>query len=96
MIIHYFKPIFLFLCQMLNLTLSCYLRYKLKIGATKRTETEGFQVIYAEKWFKHENYVINGFKNDVALIKMKSKFKGKISANPVYRLSESYLSNIVN
>ena len=62
---------------MFNFSQSCYFRYKLKIGATKRTQTDGFQVIDAEKWFKHEKYDENGFKNDIALIKMKTKFKGK-------------------
>ena len=51
-------------------------RYKLKSGATKRSQTEGFQINDAEKWIQHENYDVQGDKNDIALIKMKKKFKG--------------------
>ena len=51
-------------------------RYKLKSGATKRSQTKGFQINDAEKWIQHKDYDAHGDKNDIALIKMKKKFKG--------------------
>ena len=51
-------------------------RYKLKSGATKRSQAKGFQINDAEKWIQHEDYDRQGDKNDIGLIKMKKKFKG--------------------
>lgn len=57
--------------------------YKLKSGATKRSQTEGFQINDAEKWIQHENYDVQGDKNDIALIKMKKKFKDTPKVNTI-------------
>ena len=63
-------------------------KYKIKLGATKRTDPESsFQLVDSQKAISHPDFSFNIIntdvpeKNDIALIKMKEKFKGKDSIN---------------
>ena len=63
-------------------------KYKIKLGATKRTDPESsFQLVDSQKAISHPDFDFNPIntdvpeKNDIALIKMKEKFKGKDSLN---------------
>ena len=75
-------PVLFYIDNFLNILCSIFfLRYKLKLGALKRTDHPSkYQLVDSEKAFTHENIVwsrwVKGLveKNDIGLIRMKESF----------------------
>ena len=46
----------------------------MKLGATRRNQSTAFQEIDADKWISHKDFDFDGYKNDIALIKLKKSY----------------------